>query len=97
MICYSRFHLRTLRPGLQTALEVLRAGDTLVAWKLDRPGRSIKGDGCPSPRDLKFQSPNTHFPRGPLHALSTKTSFRIRHFAHRHADCFCSNPENRTP
>ncbi|ALV61579.1 DNA invertase [Burkholderia multivorans] len=35
--------LRTIRPGLQTALEVLRTGDTLVVWKLDRLGRSIKG------------------------------------------------------
>lgn len=35
--------LRTIRPGLQTALEVLRAGDTLVVWKLDRLGRSVKG------------------------------------------------------
>lgn len=29
------------RPGLATALEVLRAGDTLVVWKLDRLGRSL--------------------------------------------------------
>jgi DNA invertase Pin-like site-specific DNA recombinase len=31
------------RPGLQLALEVLRKGDTLVVWKLDRLGRSVKG------------------------------------------------------
>src|SRR5271170_496829 len=30
------------RPGLQLALEVLRSGDTLVVWKLDRLGRSVK-------------------------------------------------------
>jgi DNA invertase Pin-like site-specific DNA recombinase len=30
------------RPGLQLALEVLRKGDTLVVWKLDRLGRSVK-------------------------------------------------------
>ncbi len=30
------------RPGLQRALEVLRRGDTLVVWKLDRLGRSVK-------------------------------------------------------
>jgi len=30
------------RPGLARALEVLRAGDTLVVWKLDRLGRSVK-------------------------------------------------------
>lgn len=35
--------LRAMRPGLQTALEVLREGDTLVVWKLDRLGRSVKG------------------------------------------------------
>jgi DNA invertase Pin-like site-specific DNA recombinase len=29
------------RPGLAQALEVLRAGDTLVVWKLDRIGRSL--------------------------------------------------------
>ena len=30
------------RPGLERALEHLRAGDTLVVWKLDRLGRSVK-------------------------------------------------------
>jgi DNA invertase Pin-like site-specific DNA recombinase len=30
------------RPGLVTALEVLRADDTLVIWRLDRLGRSLK-------------------------------------------------------
>ena len=30
------------RPGLTMALEFLREGDTLVVWKLDRLGRSIK-------------------------------------------------------
>lgn len=34
---------RSERPGLKTALEVLREGDTLVVWKLDRLGRSVKG------------------------------------------------------
>jgi DNA invertase Pin-like site-specific DNA recombinase len=29
------------RPGLARALEVLRAGDALVVWKLDRIGRSL--------------------------------------------------------
>ncbi len=29
------------RPGLRTALEVLRTGDTFVVWKLDRLGRSL--------------------------------------------------------
>ena len=31
------------RPGLSLALEVLRQGDALVVWKLDRLGRSVKG------------------------------------------------------
>lgn len=30
------------RPGLARALEHLRAGDTLVVWRLDRLGRSLK-------------------------------------------------------
>lgn len=30
------------RAGLARALETLRAGDTLVVWKLDRLGRSVK-------------------------------------------------------
>ena len=29
------------RPGLDEALEYLRAGDTLVVWRLDRLGRSL--------------------------------------------------------
>ena len=32
----------TQRPGLTAALDYLRAGDTLVVWKLDRLGRSVK-------------------------------------------------------
>jgi DNA invertase Pin-like site-specific DNA recombinase len=31
------------RPGLDLALEVLRENDTLVVWKLDRLGRTVKG------------------------------------------------------
>jgi len=34
---------KTNRPGLTLALEVLRKGDTLVVWKLDRLGRTVKG------------------------------------------------------
>ena len=33
---------RTERPGLAKALDLLREGDTLVVWKLDRLGRSVK-------------------------------------------------------
>ena len=32
----------TDRPGLQKTLDILRKGDTLVVWKLDRLGRSVK-------------------------------------------------------
>ena len=31
------------RPGLSEALSHLREADTLVVWKLDRLGRSVKG------------------------------------------------------
>jgi DNA invertase Pin-like site-specific DNA recombinase len=34
--------VKTERPGLQDALEYLREGDTLVVWRLDRLGRSLK-------------------------------------------------------
>ena len=30
------------RPGLETAIEFVRSGDTLVVWRLDRLGRSLK-------------------------------------------------------
>ena len=33
---------RVDRPGLSKTLEMLREGDTLVVWKLDRLGRSVK-------------------------------------------------------
>jgi DNA invertase Pin-like site-specific DNA recombinase len=33
---------RAERPGLATALGMLRDGDTLVVWKLDRLGRSVR-------------------------------------------------------
>lgn len=33
---------RSERTGLQEALNILRAGDTLVVWRLDRLGRSLK-------------------------------------------------------
>jgi DNA invertase Pin-like site-specific DNA recombinase len=33
---------KAFRPGLVQALEQCREGDTLVVWKLDRAGRSIK-------------------------------------------------------
>ena len=32
---------KSARPGLDSALEYLREGDTLIVWKLDRLGRSL--------------------------------------------------------
>ena len=45
--CEKLFHDKTSgsraeRPGLSKVLEALREGDTLVVWKLDRLGRSVK-------------------------------------------------------
>jgi len=34
--------MRSERPALSKTLEILREGDTLVVWKLDRLGRSVK-------------------------------------------------------
>jgi DNA invertase Pin-like site-specific DNA recombinase len=34
--------VKAARPGLDEALEFIRKGDTLVVWKLDRLGRSIR-------------------------------------------------------
>ncbi|KIE42205.1 recombinase family protein [Geobacter anodireducens] len=34
---------RSERPGLKAMLDFIREGDTLVVWKLDRLGRSVKG------------------------------------------------------
>ncbi len=33
---------RTDRPGLEAALATLRSGDTLIVWRLDRLGRSLR-------------------------------------------------------
>lgn len=35
--------MRSDRPGLNALLQNLRQGDTVVVWKLDRLGRSLKG------------------------------------------------------
>jgi len=48
------------RPGLARCLKTLRAGDTLVVWKLDRLGRSLRDliitlDGLDE-RGVRFQS-----------------------------------------
>ena len=51
---------RAERPGLKQTLEILRENDTLVVWKLDRLGRSVKqlADliGDLSKRGVQFRS-----------------------------------------
>ena len=51
---------RAERPGLEKALEMLREGDTLVVWKLDRLGRSVKNlidlVGDLQKRNIQFKS-----------------------------------------
>lgn len=46
---------RADRPGITEALQFLRAGDTLVIWRLDRLGRSLK-DRVERVEDLKQRS-----------------------------------------
>ena len=42
-ICHDKISgAKAERPGLTKVLEIARAGDTLVIWRLDRLGRSIK-------------------------------------------------------
>jgi DNA invertase Pin-like site-specific DNA recombinase len=51
---------RAERPGLAKTLEMLREGDTLVVWKLDRLGRSVKQlvdlVGTLRKQDIQFKS-----------------------------------------
>ena len=51
---------RAERPGLTKALEMLREDDTLVVWKLDRLGRSVKNlvnlVGELHKQDIQFKS-----------------------------------------
>ena len=70
------------RPGLQEALSHLRETDTLVVWKLDRLGRSVKGLV-----DLvnELETQKVHFPsitdgvdtKTPRRALLFFTSWRV--------------------
>ena len=39
---HGRTGANTKRPALQRCLKTLRAGDTLIVWKLDRLGRSVR-------------------------------------------------------
>jgi DNA invertase Pin-like site-specific DNA recombinase len=57
------------RPGLADALSHLRKGDSLVVWKLDRLGRSVKGLV-----DLvaEFETRQVHF-RSLTDGIDTKT------------------------
>ncbi len=60
---------RRVRPGLDDALSHLRAGDTLVVWKLHRLRRSVKGLS-----DLvnSFEAREVHF-RSLADGIDTKT------------------------
>lgn len=63
---------RTERPGLTKTLEMLRNGDTLIVWKLDRLGRSVKNlvdlVGALNKQGIQFKSLtdsiDTHTPSG---------------------------------
>jgi len=61
---------RTNRPGLAEALAYVRAGDTLVVWRLDRLGRSL-GHLIETIRDLEQRG--VHF-RSLQEQLDTGTS-----------------------
>lgn len=52
------------RPGLSTVLEMARHGDTVVVWRLDRLGRSLKRISSAWSRSLK--------PRGSACAASRR-------------------------
>ena len=46
------------RTGLSKALEMLREKDTLVVWKLDRLGRSVKSLLLPQQNTIKIKLHN---------------------------------------
>ena len=67
-----------IRPQLQKMLEVVREGDTIIVWKLDRLGRSLKelftfiNDF--QARDIGFRSLNDAAPRCPSIPLLPKAA-----------------------
>ena len=79
---------RAERPGLGKALEMLREGDTLVVWKLDRLGRSVKNlvdmVGELRKQDIQFKSLtdaiDTGTPSGRFffHVMSSLVEMRAR-------------------
>ena len=60
------------RPGLTAALDYLRNGDTLVVWKLDRLGRSVK-DVLTIADDLHARSVGLRILTGNLSGIYTPT------------------------
>lgn len=64
---------RADRPGLGKTLEMLREGDTLVVWKLDRLGRLVKQlvdlVGELHKQGVQFRASPTHRHRHAVRAL----------------------------
>jgi hypothetical protein len=59
--------LRPIGPGLKEVLSHLREADTLVVWKLDRLGRSVKRVGRSGQRDAKPVRPSPELDRWHRH------------------------------
>jgi hypothetical protein len=64
------------RPGLAEYLKSLRAGDTLVVWKLDRLGRDL--------HHLRAEEYGHPTSRTPLHAHPSHAVIRADGFENRH-------------
>ena len=80
------------RPGLKLTLEVLRRGDTLVVWKLDRLGRSLRhlietvageiASRCLSHGRVERVTVTVHKPQAPLTQSFSDVSVTISRSRH---------------
>jgi len=68
--------VKAARPGLNSALERARAGDTLVVWRLDRLGRSLK-DLIELTETLKGRSIGLHSLQESINTTSSSGQERI--------------------